>query len=182
MMHGLMQQVDSSIALGHLSGCDLPLDLDGIIRRDLFFVYTTQAKKHVHEMMVMLHRSHVVFARPKRKKGTENIVYEFTNSMEVCPPFFIHNILYTCTCTCISVIKGLIRAMYIYMYGLISPCHDNKLYCIHCRYPSCTCWKPTSLVWINLPCVRKDRPLTTSMCYRYRQAPIHIHMYCIRTP
>lgn len=84
-MHRLMQQVDNSIALGQLSSCDLSLDLDGVIRRDLFFVYTTQAKKHVHEMMVILHRSHVVFARPKRKKGSENIIYEFTNSMEVCP-------------------------------------------------------------------------------------------------
>lgn len=84
VMHRLMQQVDSSIALSQLSSCDLTLDLDSIIRRDLFFVYTTQAKKHVHEMMVILHRNHVVFARPKQKKGSENIVYEFINSMEVC--------------------------------------------------------------------------------------------------
>ena len=84
VMHRLMQQVDSSIALSQLSSCDLTLDLDSIIRRDLFFVYTTQAKKHVHEMMVILQRNHVVFARPKQKKGSENIVYEFINSMEVC--------------------------------------------------------------------------------------------------
>ena len=83
MMHRLMQQVDNSIALGQLSGCDVPLNLDGVIRRDLFFVYTTQAKKHVHEMMVVLHRNHVVFARPKQRKGSESVVYEFTNSMEV---------------------------------------------------------------------------------------------------
>ena len=98
VMHRLMQQVDNSIALGQLSECDLSIELDGIVRRDLFFVYTTQAKKHVHEMMVMLHRSHVVFARPKRTKGSENIVYEFTNSMEV------RHLLYTQRT---YVIKGL---------------------------------------------------------------------------
>jgi hypothetical protein len=109
-MHRLLQQVDSSIALGHLSGCDLPLDLDGIIRRDLFFVYTTQAKKHVHEMMVMLHRSHVVFARPRRKKGSESIVYEFTNSMEVCMSPFLY-VIYMY----MSVIKGLMSYVHVHV-------------------------------------------------------------------
>ena len=78
-----MQQVDNSIALGQLDSCDLPINLDGVIRRDLFFVYTTQAKKHVHEMMVLMHKNHVIFARPKQRKGSDTIVYEFTNKMEV---------------------------------------------------------------------------------------------------
>ena len=90
VMHGLMQQVDNSIALNQLGNCQISLDLDSVIRRDLFFVYTTQAKKHVHEMMVLLQRNHVVFARPKRvKDSADSIVYEFTNSMQVSPcPFF----------------------------------------------------------------------------------------------
>ena len=83
VVHRLMQQVDNSIALSLLGSCPISLGLDGIVRRDLFFVYTTQAKKHVQEMMVLLHRNHVVFARPKREKANDVIVYEFANSMQV---------------------------------------------------------------------------------------------------
>ena len=83
MVHRLLQQVDNSVALGQLEGCDVSLDLENVVRRDLFFVYTTQAKKHAREMIVLLHRNHVVFARPKQRKGTDVIVYEFTHRMEV---------------------------------------------------------------------------------------------------
>ena len=91
-----MQLVDNSIALSKLNACNISLDLDGVIRQDMFYVYTTQAKKHVHEMMVLLHQDYVVFARPKQDKGSETVVYEFTNSMEVNPLSLVSNLYRYC--------------------------------------------------------------------------------------
>ena len=62
MIQGVLHSTNNAMAIAKLRGCPIQLDKTRLLMAEQFNVYTTEKKKRVREMVVILHHQYVIFA------------------------------------------------------------------------------------------------------------------------
>ena len=62
MIQGVLHSTNNAMAIAKLRGCPIQLDETRLLMAEQFNVYTTEKKKRVREMVVILHHQYIIFA------------------------------------------------------------------------------------------------------------------------